>query len=167
MLDIIIAVCLGVVTLSTAYLGMHVTLHPAESDRARRWYKAGFIVCGCAAIVLTVWQAQRNHSGQIALQKSLDQIDENTKNAPRLITAVASLDFGTVVDGGCSSDQTIALKGANVRDSPAIGWPQALPKGVTGESYVARPDFVSVRICNLSGGPVKWNSIVTRVSVSH
>jgi hypothetical protein len=83
-----------------------------------------------------------------------------------LITNTARLNFGTIVDGGCSEDQAILLEGANVRDSPKIGWPQNLPKGTYGESYVPKDGVVNVRLCNLSGGSVTWNSVITRVTIS-
>ncbi len=46
MVEIAMAVSLWVLTLITAYLGVHVTLHPAESASEKRRYKIGFCVCG-------------------------------------------------------------------------------------------------------------------------
>lgn len=71
MLDVGIAVALAVVTLMTAYLGVYVTLHPAESDRARLKYKLGFWACGVLAIGLIAWQASRNVQTQRELARSI------------------------------------------------------------------------------------------------
>jgi len=56
-MDILIAAALTLVSIAMAYLGVHVTLHPLnESSPARFWYKAGFFVCGIAAVSLVTTQ---------------------------------------------------------------------------------------------------------------
>jgi len=82
MLDIFIAVGLGLLTLATAYLGVHVTLHGAETDKARFWYKAGFATCGACACVLIGLQAYRSEQAQKANTKLLTRIDGEAGRIP-------------------------------------------------------------------------------------
>lgn len=89
MVDIAIAVSLCVLTLITAYLGVHVTLHPAESAREKRRYKIGFCVCGILACALIGIQTYRNdatqqelHSEITHIQKDTTRIERNTQQPP-------------------------------------------------------------------------------------
>jgi hypothetical protein len=91
MVDILLAVLLGVLTLITAYLGVHVTLHPAESHREKWAYKIGFTVCGLTACVLIGIQTYRNNAAQQQLQSEIThiqndtvRIEKNTEQAPRV-----------------------------------------------------------------------------------
>jgi hypothetical protein len=84
MLDIGISVAIGLVTLITAYMGAHVTLHPAESAEARILYKLMFAACGAVACVLIGWQTYRNNEAQTNLKEQLAQIERNTKEPPRV-----------------------------------------------------------------------------------
>jgi len=54
-----------------AYLGVHMTLHPSDSPRARFWYKFGFVACAVLAIVLVAVQSYRTNRSQ---QDSSNQI---------------------------------------------------------------------------------------------
>lgn len=63
-LDIAISAILTVLTIAMAYLGVHVTLHPAGSPRASRWYKIGFCACAAGAVFLVTWQGIRNGDAQ-------------------------------------------------------------------------------------------------------
>lgn len=163
MLSIAISIALGLVTLLTAYLGVHVTLHPAESARARRVYKAGFIACGIAALALTAWQAQRNNQSQAELQSLLHTIDENTKNGPRPATVPMRLDFGTIVDGGCS-ERTFDVPGAPLR-SVTVEWIPPLPHGLSATSSLSNGNTIRVSLCNLSGLPVMYKHAEIRADI--
>jgi hypothetical protein len=83
-LDITLAIVQGALMLLTAYLGVHVTLHPAESDISTRRYKAGFAGCALIACCLIGVQAYRSNQGQAALRKQLNAIERNTKQAPKV-----------------------------------------------------------------------------------
>jgi len=80
MVDISIAVLLGIITLATAYLGVHVTLHPTEEPRQKLKFKLGFIGCSLIACVLIGVQTYRNGETQHALQVKIE-------NLPKTITA--------------------------------------------------------------------------------
>ena len=64
MWDIILAVTIGALMLLTAYLGVRVTLHRAESDQARKAYKVTFFSCAVLACILIGTQAYRNFQAQ-------------------------------------------------------------------------------------------------------
>lgn len=91
MLDIALAVLLGVLTLVTAYLGVHVTLHPVQSHREKWAYKIGFSVCGLAACILIGIQTYRNNAAQQELHSEISRIqndtvriEHNTEQPPRV-----------------------------------------------------------------------------------
>jgi hypothetical protein len=83
-LDIFIVVALGIATLVTAYLGVHVTLHPAESQKEKQFYKIGFVVCGVLISFLAGWQAYRNNKTQNELSQELGRIEKNTNEPPKV-----------------------------------------------------------------------------------
>lgn len=62
--DIFISGALAILTVAMAYLGVHVTLHPADSQREKLFYKVGFSTCAIFAVVLVVWQGARNSASQ-------------------------------------------------------------------------------------------------------
>jgi hypothetical protein len=78
MLDIVIAVLLGIFTLVTAYLGVHVTIHPADTEKGKWRYKSAFILCGTAACILIGIQTYRNNDAQAAVRSQINRIDRNT-----------------------------------------------------------------------------------------
>src|SRR4051812_36349816 len=91
MVDIVLAVLLGLLTLITAYLGVHVTLHPAESHHEKLAYKIGFSACGVTACVLIGVQTYRNNAAQQQLQSEIThiqndtgRIERNTEQPPRV-----------------------------------------------------------------------------------
>jgi hypothetical protein len=76
-LDIAISAALALLTIGMGYLGVHVTLHPAESPRARRWYKIGFSACAIGAVGFVVWQGVRNGNSQRTFTKRIGGLEEN------------------------------------------------------------------------------------------
>src|SRR5260221_3836495 len=164
-LDIGSGVALGIVTLLTAYLGVHVTMHQVESDEKKRPFKLGFVCCGFLGVALIAWQAARNGQTQSALRRVLDQIEYNTANSPKVLTSTATVNFGSIVDGGYSADQTFLLKGATTRDSIRAGWPSTFPSDVSGDMFVPKDDTASVRLSNLRGHTVTYNSVVVRGTI--
>ena len=80
MLDIVLAIALGAITLVTT----HLTMHPAETVRARNLYKAGFVLCGIVALFLIGLQAHRNNTAQSNLKEQLGRIEKNTKEPSKV-----------------------------------------------------------------------------------
>jgi hypothetical protein len=78
-MGIALAVIQAIVAAITAYLGVHLTLHPpGESISVKRAYKAGFIICGAISVALIAVQAYRNDRTQEALEKQLGRIENST-----------------------------------------------------------------------------------------
>jgi len=91
MLDIVIAIALMGDSVLMAYLGVHVTLHPADSDKTRFRYKVGFGLCALLACALIGWQTYRNDVAQSELKQELSRIESNTKTPPRVNVNVPPL----------------------------------------------------------------------------
>jgi O-antigen ligase len=70
MLSIVVAVGLAVCTIFTGYMGVHVTLHP-PSEGQKKWWTAGFVVVGLAAIVLIGFQAKMGNDAENRTQAAL------------------------------------------------------------------------------------------------
>ena len=96
MVDIFIAILLGVITLGTGYLGLHVTLHPAGSDKERKLYKFAFGACAIAACTLSGVQAYRNNVSQSLLNREIKHIDDNTPPLAAYLSFDAVLPLGNV-----------------------------------------------------------------------
>jgi hypothetical protein len=79
--DIFLAVAIFLVTSATAYLGVRVTLHPAETPEAKRRYKIGFGVLTLAAAGLITWQSVLNRRETSELHAQLNRIQHNTEQA--------------------------------------------------------------------------------------
>jgi hypothetical protein len=79
--DIAIAAGLAILTIAMAYLGVHVTLHPADSPRSRFWYKVGFSACAVAAVGLVIWQGVRNGRAQSAFKADIADMKRDSKRA--------------------------------------------------------------------------------------
>jgi hypothetical protein len=73
---------------------------------------------------------------------------------PTYITGSAVMNFPTIAQGACASDQTFALPGAAANDAVAPGWPPALEPGLVGTMRVSAANTIAVRVCNLSGAAV-------------
>jgi hypothetical protein len=84
MLDIGIAVAIALLLAITAYLGTHLTMHPAETPRQKFWYKAGFAICGLVGCALIGIQTWRNNQTQDDLRGRLSRIEKNTKTPPNV-----------------------------------------------------------------------------------
>jgi hypothetical protein len=84
--------------------------------------------------------------------------------ASRLLTATATLDFGSIAVQTCG-ELTIAVTGAAVGDAVALGPPPALEAGVAATGYVSAADVVTVRLCNASSGAIDPLSSTWRATV--
>jgi hypothetical protein len=88
MVDVVIALILGFFTVLTAYMGVHVTLHPAESNREKLAYKLGFVGCGIVLCTLVGVQAYKNSQSQAALEAQVKRIEANTLVPPKVEVSV-------------------------------------------------------------------------------
>ncbi|MGB7549228.1 MAG: hypothetical protein WBM14_15925 [Terracidiphilus sp.] len=80
--DILIAVGICLLTAAMAYMGVHVTLHPPDSDNLKRAWKVGFCFVAVLACVLIAWQTKRGASTQSDLQVQLKDIRKNITKPP-------------------------------------------------------------------------------------
>jgi len=87
-LDIAISAGLAILTILMAYLGVHVTLHPADTPQVARRYKQGFLACAACAVALVIWQGVRNGTSQATLNR---QIADSTGKVAILTGQVATL----------------------------------------------------------------------------
>lgn len=70
------------------------------------------------------------------------------------LSTSASLDFGSMASGRCSTDLTITLTGATVGDNVVPGWPATIDGGVLGMMWVSASDTIKVRVCNLTASSI-------------
>jgi hypothetical protein len=71
-------------------------------------------------------------------------------NAPTAISASATINFGSIGDGICSTN-TLTLTGAAAGTRVTPGWPAALESGLIGTMLATATDTITVRLCNWSG----------------
>ena len=67
-LDICIAGFLAFIAALIGYLGFRVTIYPAQSYRAKNFYKAAFTTLGALSVALVVFQGFRNNQAQSELK---------------------------------------------------------------------------------------------------
>jgi hypothetical protein len=73
-MDVLLAIILSLIAARLGYLGVMLTMYPAESEVAKKRYKKAFIVWPLLATGLIVWQAVLTHKAQTALQTQLSGI---------------------------------------------------------------------------------------------
>ena len=88
MVDIWVAISICALTAAMAYMGVHVTLHPPESHKAKRLWKAGFVSVAVLACVLIGVQTKRNDDSQSKLQAQLSKIQKQTETPPQVTVNV-------------------------------------------------------------------------------
>jgi hypothetical protein len=86
-------------------------------------------------------------------------------SVPNYLTALATINFPSIANGLCATEQTITLPGAAAGDSVAPGWPGGLESGLIGNMRVSSANTVSVRLCNLSGSVVDPASALFRATI--
>jgi hypothetical protein len=74
MVDSCIAVGIALLTLVTAYLGVHLTMHPADTDKKKTVYKVAFGFCALGICVLIGIQTHRNSEAQQTLLGQMKDI---------------------------------------------------------------------------------------------
>ncbi|HYE32131.1 MAG TPA: hypothetical protein VEH27_11930 [Methylomirabilota bacterium] len=80
------------------------------------------------------------------------------------ISKVGTLNFGSIA-AAASADLTIAVAGAVVGDSVALGLPAAPTAGIVFMAFVSATDTVTVRATNITGSGVDPASADYRVTV--
>lgn len=81
-MDIFLAIAIVFVTALIGYVGVHVTLHPAETPKAKRNYKIIFGALTLVACGLVLWQGILNRHEQNELHSQLNKIQKNTEQPP-------------------------------------------------------------------------------------
>lgn len=79
-MDVVLAIVLGVLTFAMGYMGIHVTLHPPETQDAKRKWKISFSVVAFAAVVHTGLQAYLAHKSSAALEAAIKGEAERTRS---------------------------------------------------------------------------------------
>ena len=87
-MDIFLAALLFLVASATAYLGVHVTLHPPATDKAKRSYKVAFLALTVVALGLIIWQTILNRRETGSLHAQLNKIQKNTETPPSVTVNV-------------------------------------------------------------------------------
>jgi len=72
-----------------------------------------------------------------------------TELPTRVLTAAATLDFDSIA-AAASEDQTLAVAGAAVGDTVALGLPAAPAAGIVFTGFVSAVDTVTVRATNIT-----------------
>ena len=76
-----------------------------------------------------------------------------TELPTQVLTATGTLDFASIA-AAASEDKTIAVAGAAVGDSVALGLPAAPAAGIVFNGFVSAADTVTVRATNITAGAV-------------
>lgn len=75
-IDVAISGVLAAITILMGYLGVHLTMHPAESRNARLCYKIGFASCAVVMVALVISQGVRNGRSQSSLREELTDLKD-------------------------------------------------------------------------------------------
>ena len=76
-----------------------------------------------------------------------------TELPTQVLTATATLDFASIA-AAASEDKTIAITGAAVGDSVALGLPAAPAAGIVFNVFVSAADTVTIRATNITASAV-------------
>jgi hypothetical protein len=71
---------LAILTIIMGYLGVHLTMHPAESPHQRKFFKIAFCSCALVMVSLVVWQSVRNADGQSALRGRITDLQSKVSH---------------------------------------------------------------------------------------
>jgi hypothetical protein len=75
-IDVGISAGLAILTMVMGYLGVHLTMHPAESRKARRVYKGAFCSCAILMVILVVCQGIRASNSRSRLEGQISDLRE-------------------------------------------------------------------------------------------
>lgn len=90
----------------------------------------------------------------------------NGTNLKKLLSATASLDFGSI-NAAASADLTITVTGAAVGDSVSVGLAAAPTAGIVFQGFVSAADTVTIRATNITASPVDPLAQTIRATVSN
>ncbi len=119
MVDVGIALALGITTLGMAYLGIHVTLYPANSQKQKSLYKWMFFACGIVLLVLIGLQAARVHRSQKELHRSQQEAAEAIKKLGTDLENVRSV-FTRIAENASKASYPTERKGRTAVQENAI-----------------------------------------------
>ena len=106
-MDIFLAIAIFLLTSAIAYLGVRVTLHPAETEVSKIKYKLGFVFLTAIAAGLILWQSIMNRKEQGELHSQLNKIQKNTETPPQVTVNVPqSIPPQIIVNPSASSHST-------------------------------------------------------------
>jgi hypothetical protein len=114
-----------------------------------------------------VGEAKNNEAESRAkeIKKMAEELAEKFPPVPSILVGASKVDFGQIVDGGCSDTQNVFVSGAKPGDAATVSFIR-LPKGLQqGPVSIPSADTVSVSVCNLSGGPVTLKPVPVKVEV--
>jgi hypothetical protein len=87
-MDTVLGVVQGLVTSAMALIGVYMTLHPPETVRAKRGYKASFLLLAVVSIFVTVMQTTQSSASQQRIEGLLTELK---RQAERPIEVTAKL----------------------------------------------------------------------------
>lgn len=128
--------------LATAYLGVHVTLHPPE-NHAKNRYKIGFASCAVIACVLIGIQAWRSDAQQNQNASDLRQVKQDLNKSNEALTrANASLQRSQLsqefMKGQLSGLSMMVAQQSNNSSSQGVALANALQK-ISSQKQLAAP----------------------------
>jgi hypothetical protein len=85
-MDLTITLGLFCIAAALAYMGHHVTFHPAESVGAKRRYKVAFIALTLSSVPFLVWQTMRAQQTQMQLETSLAELKQRAAESVNAVT---------------------------------------------------------------------------------
>lgn len=85
--------------------------------------------------------------------------------APVNLTATADLDFPSVAANGGTQGLNVAVVGAVVGDTVALGAPASVAAGLVWNAHVTAADTVQVRLTNTTAAPIDPASATWKVTV--
>src|SRR5690349_75856 len=75
--DILLSVLLSILTIYMSYLGVHLTLHPADTPKLKRSYKLRFLIVSVAVIGIVIAQGIRNGLSQKESAKHIASLESD------------------------------------------------------------------------------------------
>ena len=91
--DLGITLALFAIAATLAYMGVHVTFHPAETPRSKRRYKIGFICLTLSSVPFLVLQAWRVHQSAVELENNIAELRKLTAANTEAVTGGSSFAY--------------------------------------------------------------------------
>jgi hypothetical protein len=158
MLEIVVAVLLGLDTLVISYLGIHLAIHPAESPHAKLVYKAAFVCCGIAGLVLIGVQAKMSTDAQTTSGERIAAIGRGIEDMKKL-TASRESDAPEAVLARDELAEAAGLQPTTVEISAAQIWGQDIKFGPMLELIPAAKHHRALASFK-TANPDRWQEIL-------